>query len=117
MDNQLEGKEKMKRKKSDRSKIQSIKPYIHGAEGSDGANVDGESTWIYLRRFDVDRSLHGRLWNTCCTCGSEHLYVYQVVHEPQRDYWWLVKRAYQNPSKIGTLKDVQKRLKKEGKKK
>ena len=57
------------------------------------ANVAGEPSWIYLRRFERDNALHGRIWTTCCGCGMEHLYVYSVLREPDGK-WWMLKRAY-----------------------
>ena len=67
-----------------------------------GANVEGEPTMIALRRFGNDQSLRGRVWNSCCNCGMEHLYVFEVFPDPKRpDVWWLNKRPYGNPDRPG----------------
>ena len=63
-------------------------------------NVDGEACMIALKRFENDKALRGRIWNSCCDCGLEHLYVYEVFPDPtRRSVWWLNKRAYRNPTK------------------
>ena len=83
--------------------VRDVPAYVHGtaAKGPQADyNIDGEGSWIYLRRFEPDKALKGRIWNTCCNCGSEHLYTFEVVAQPNGE-WWLIKRAYQNPDKPG----------------
>ena len=78
--------------------IAGLVPYYrhdsHGGKGKDSdAKVNGEPSWILLRRFEYDKTLHGQIWNECCGCGLVHLYTYNVVSQPDGT-WWLVKRSY-----------------------
>ncbi len=80
-----------------------VPAYQHGRDSDGESNVDGESSWIYLRRFERDQSLRGRIWQTCCGCNLQHLFTFEVVHPPEG--WWLIKRAYgYDPPKKGKVK-------------
>lgn len=79
-----------------KNKIWPPKAYKHGSEAPDKeSNIDGEGSWIYLRRFENDGTLKGRIWTSCCDCGLEHLYIYNVVRLKSGD-WWLIKTPYRD---------------------
>lgn len=68
-----------------------IKFAIDGEEGY--TNLDGTPTIIPLYRLaENDKSIRGSHTNECCTCGSVHLYAYEVFSHKKRFY--LQKRAY-----------------------
>ena len=64
------------------------------------ANRSGEASWVYLRRFEGDGTLSGRIWNTCCGCGMEHLIAFNVLRTPKGD-WWLLKRCWDAAESYG----------------
>jgi hypothetical protein len=63
-------------------------------------SVAGEPAWIYLRQFKGDSGPMGRLWETCCGCGMEHLFTYDVFRE-RSGKWWLIKRPYLAGESLG----------------
>jgi hypothetical protein len=72
--------------------------------------VEGEPTIISLKRFARDRTLRGRLWNTCCDCGLTHLWTFEVFPDPEdRQYWWLNKRAYRPTEALVPKRKTKKR--------
>jgi hypothetical protein len=93
-------------------------PYNHGADTpkNDPSNIDGEGSWIYLRRFENDQTLHGRQWTSCCDCGLEHLYAFSVLRTRNGQWWlikrawWLIKRAYRDyKTSNKKLKDIKRK--------
>lgn len=87
------------------------KQYKHGTDTpkDDPSNIDGEGSWIYLRRFENDQSLHGRQWISCCDCGLEHLYTFSIVRT-RNGQWWLIKRAYRDyKTSSKKLKDIKRK--------
>lgn len=94
-----------KKRRSKQVDLRSLVPaYKHGTQLGPGkktnANTRGEPTWIFLRRFEIDRTLSGSLINECCNCGMEHLMTFNVLAGPNGG-WWLIKRVYDNPDKPG----------------
>lgn len=61
--------------------------------------VDGEPTWVWLKRFQYDHTLRGTLWNTCCGCGLQHLFTFEVVRQRNGE-WWLIERAYRHDKPV-----------------
>ena len=34
--------------------------------------------------------------NVCCDCGMAHTVTFEVFKDPDKNEWWMVKRAYSN---------------------